>query len=177
MLSGPLSQEHSVYASPFGPLSQEYSSAALGTSPAMSRHMSQEYSTVPSPDYLQFTGKSRSQEDSYQTFLHQTVHEHPSFYHRSSSLSKIQTKHIQRTEMMIVITNDGKSNVLCEPIRTLDELHTGERVVVHRSSGNEYGTIRALYVRIDKKPCYVGMELDLPSLWFTILFMVCIIFL
>jgi len=170
MFSKSLSQEHSFYASPFGPSSQEHSSAALGISPAISRPMSQEYFRVPRSDYhMRFTGRSRSQEDSCPTFLSQTTHEHPSFYQRSSSLGQIQTKNLQaNVEMMIVITADGMSNILCKSINTLDELHTGERVVVRRSSGNECGTVRALYVKIDKKPCYVGVELDLPSLWFTI---------
>ena len=167
MFSRPLSQEHSFYASPLGALSQEHSSAALGMTPGVSRPMSQECSTVPRSNYhMQFTGKSRSQEDSCLTFLPQTIHEQPSFYHRSSSLGKIQTVHLPHTETKAVITADGILNVLCQPISTLDELHTGDRVVVHRCSGNECGTVRALYVKIDKKPCYVGVELDLPSLWF-----------
>ena len=50
----------------------------------------------------------------------------------------------------------------------IDELHTRKRIVVYLSSGYEYGTIRALYVKIEKKS-YVGVEQDLPSLWLTIL--------
>ena len=132
----------------FHHLSQESISMALDLSLSQ-RSMSQEYS-----------GISRSQGDSCQFSPPQYV----SFYSRSSSLGKIQTGNIIHEEKITVITADGMSDVHCKPVSTPQELHLAERVVVHRSSGNEYGIMRALYVKIDKKSSYVGVELDLPSL-------------
>ena len=89
-----------------------------------------------------------------------------SFYRTSSSLGSSRVELSQTTCALKVVTAHGKSSVKCERINRMSELHLGKRVIVYRyyQHINEYGTVRKLNVIINKKPCYVGVELDLPSL-------------
>ena len=64
-----------------------------------------------------------------------------------------------------VVTADGEESVSCEPFSSQAEVKKGLRVVVSRTSSTEYGTVRAANATIDGKRGFVGLELDLPSMY------------
>jgi len=131
--------------------------------------LSQDYYPFPenTAAYLLWAQENMSSSRSLPKELEQNVHRLS--FCRSSSLGSArtvsqQTIHIYSKKCMKVVTACGESNVICELVNGMFELHEGERVVVQRSFHNEYGTVRALSVTIYKKPSHVGVELDLPGL-------------
>jgi len=89
----------------------------------------------------------------------------------STSALKQPTRRPGSAVMKQVTTKDGEVNILCEPVSASSELKKGQRVVVSRSSGssNECGTVRVVNVSIDMKPGFIGIEMDLPSMFLYIL--------
>ena len=90
----------------------------------------------------------------------------------SSTLAlKQPTRHSGSAVMKQVTTKDGEINISCEPVSASSELKKGQRVVVSRSCGssNECGTVRVVNVSIDMKPDFIGIEMDLPSMFLYIL--------
>ena len=81
--------------------------------------------------------------------------------HGSSRVELSQTMCVSKQ----VVTSHGVSNVKCEEINRMSELYLGKRIIVYRyyQNINEFGTVRKLNVIINRKPRYVGVELDLPS--------------
>ena len=75
---------------------------------------------------------------------------------------------IKRTSKSVikqVVTADGEESVSCEPFSSQAEVKKGLRVVVSRTSSTECGTVRAANATIDGRRGFVGLELDLPSMY------------
>ena len=89
----------------------------------------------------------------------------------STSALKQPARHSSSAVMKQVTTYYGEVNISCEPVSASSELKKGQRVVVSRSSGssNEYGTVRVVNVSINMKPGFIGIEMDLPSMFLYIL--------
>ena len=86
---------------------------------------------------------------------------------KTPSSIKPPTRRPSNTVMKQVTTKDGEANLSCEPVSTVHEIKKGQRVVVSRSGGssNECGTVKVVNVSIDGKPGFVGIEMDLPSMF------------
>ena len=93
-------------------------------------------------------------------------------YGQHSFLNISELEHIQpskRTGKSVikqVETANGKQDVSCEPVSLSVAVKKGQRVVVCRANNsNEYGTVRAVNVTIDTKKGFIGVEMDLPSMY------------
>ena len=82
----------------------------------------------------------------------------------SSSL-KQPSKRTGKSVIKQVETANGKQDVSCEPVSSIAEVKKGQRVVVCRANSTEYGTVRAVNVAIDTKKGFIGVEMDLPSMY------------
>jgi len=85
-----------------------------------------------------------------------------------ASASKVKQQPSKLTGKSVikqVVTANGEQSVSCEPISSVSEVKVGERVVVCRTNSNEYGTVRVVNVSIETKKGYIGVEMDLPSMY------------
>ena len=74
-------------------------------------------------------------------------------------------KQTSKSVIKQVVTANGEESVSCEPFSSQAEVKKGLRVVVSQANSNEYGTVRAANATIDGRRGFVGLELDLSSMY------------
>ena len=160
-------------------LSQPTSDEYLDSQSDMTRDhrpksLSQEYS--PCHESVAYLPRGQNSMPNYRSMPRELERNTNSLsFYRSSSLGSSRVE-LNQTDCVLkkVVTAHGESYVNCEIIDGMSELYEGKRVVVYRyyQNINEYATVRKLNVIVykepryiaNKKPHYVGVELDLPSL-------------